>query len=73
MLHATNEEENSKIEDDLEKDLKILLQECEKYQYVWSWVIEGLTRTQRNLHEKVIPYLPHQPEPNENLLVLVLH
>ena len=59
--------------DDLEKELEKLLIECEKYQDVWSWVIEELAREKRKLYERVTPYLLRQSEPNENLLKLVLH
>ena len=57
---------------DVEKDLESLLQECEKHQDVWSWVIGGLIRENRKLYEKVTPYLLRQSEPNDSLLTLVL-
>ena len=61
------------MKDNLQKPLLRLLEECEKYQDVWSWAIQGLTREDKSLYEKVIPYLCRQSEPHEHLLNLVLY
>ena len=61
------------MKDNLQKPLLRLLEECEKYQDVWSWAIQGLTREDKSLYEKVIPYLCRQSEPHKLLLKLVLY
>ena len=61
------------MKDNLQKPLLRLLEECEKYQDVWSWAIQGLTREDKSLYKKVIPYLCSQSEPHEHLLNLVLY